>query len=70
MLDFVAHNPDGVTVWQILDFVYADDPDGGVTAHNIVSVMAMAINKQIRPQGFEIRASGGPGSLYTLIRIE
>ena len=36
MLDFVAHNPDGVTVWQILDFVYADDPDGGVTAHNIV----------------------------------
>ena len=69
MLEYLAKSPNGVTVWQILDAVYADDPNGGVTKHNIISVMAHAINKQIEPQGFKIRATGGPGSLYRLVAL-
>jgi hypothetical protein len=68
MFDYVARHPEGVTVWQILETVWADDPNGGPELHNIVSVMAKQINTKLAELGAScrIRASGGPGSLYRL----
>jgi len=70
MLEYVANHPNGVNCRQILDHVYADDPDGGPLTHHIVSTMARAINEQIKPQGWRINITGGPGSLYTLVPTE
>jgi hypothetical protein len=69
MFDYVARHPEGVTVWQILEAVWSDDPNGGPELRNIVSVMAMQINIKLEKLGFSgrIRGSGGPGSLYRLL---
>jgi hypothetical protein len=70
MVDYIARNPQGVTVWQIIDAVYADDPNGGPEDHNIVSVMAKAANKKLEGLGWRIKGTGGPGSTYSLQKVE
>jgi hypothetical protein len=70
MFDYIAAHPEGVTVWQILAYVYADDPNGGPESHNIVSVVAKQINRIVNPLGVRIKGSGGPGSRYTLQEIQ
>jgi hypothetical protein len=70
MFDYVAMHPEGVTVWQILDAVYADDPSGGPSLHNIVSVMKFGINQRLKKLGLSARivaARGGQGSVYRLV---
>jgi hypothetical protein len=69
MVDYIAKHPEGSTVWQIMDAVYADDPNGGPTEHNIVSVMATAANSKLIERGWKIKATGGPGSIYTLVKL-
>lgn len=68
--DVIARH-DGLSVWQILDLVYSSMPSGGPEDHNVVSVTCHHINKQIRPQGYEIRSNGrgGPGSVYKLVQL-
>jgi hypothetical protein len=70
MFDYIASHPEGVTVWQILDAVYADDPNGGPMTHNVVSVMKWFINVRLERLGMSARivsVRGGPGSLYRLV---
>jgi UDP-N-acetylglucosamine transferase subunit ALG13 len=70
MFDYVAGHPEGVTVWQILDAVYADDPNGGPSKHNIVSVMKFGINQKLKKLGISARivaTGGGAGSIYRLV---
>lgn len=69
MVDYIAKHPEGVTVWQILGAVYADDPNGGPEKHNLVSVMAHQANTKLIDQGWKINATGGPGSRYTLVKL-
>ena len=66
MYDFIAGHPEGVTVWQILDHVYAVDPSGVPDQPNIVSVVAKQTNRILKPFGIQIKGSGGPGSTYTV----
>jgi len=70
LVDYIAKHPEGVTVWQIIAAIYADDPNGGPEKHNIVSVMASKANKTLKELGWRIKATGGPGSLYTLVKLE
>jgi hypothetical protein len=69
MVDYLAKHPEGSTVWQILEAIYADDPSGGPEQHNIVPVMKLHANKHLHRQGWHIKSSGGPGSLYTLVKL-
>jgi hypothetical protein len=70
MFDYVAGHPEGVTVWQILDAVYADDPSGGPSRPNIVSVMKLFINRRLEKLGLSARivsTNSGTGSVYRLV---
>jgi hypothetical protein len=70
MFDYVASHPEGVTSWQILDAVYADDPAGGPDSTNVVSVTKWFINLKLKELGLSARIvseRGGPGSIYRLV---
>jgi hypothetical protein len=67
LLRVLQRAPDGLTVRQIVDVVYAnvrDDPP----AHNSVAVMARQMNRKLAPLGLRIKGTGGPGSVYRLLR--
>lgn len=66
LLDYVGQHPEGVTVWQVMAAIYADDPKGGPERHNVVSVMVKQMNHFLAPQGYRIVGSGGSGSRYYL----
>lgn len=68
LFQILRRAPDGLTCGQIIDVIYANRRDGG-PAHNIVSVMAKCINRKIVPLGLRIRGTGGPGSVYRLLRV-
>jgi hypothetical protein len=69
MLDYIASHPDGVTVPQIMDAIYADDPNGGAECRQVIPTMAFAINKQLKPIGYRVASTRGPGAIYTLVQI-
>jgi hypothetical protein len=69
LLDYLIRHPDGATVLQLMSHVYSDDRDGGPEGTNIISVMVRAINVRIEHRGFKITATGGPGSIYSLVRL-
>ena len=67
VFDYIAKHPEGVTRPQVLTHVYADDPNGGPNNENVVSVHVRNINKRL--QGMRIKAAGGPGSTYKLVKL-
>ena len=71
MVNILANRPDGLTINNLVDLVYADDPDGGpVTAPSSLNVMAHKANKQLRAQGYQIKSMWmGRGAIYRLVRI-
>lgn len=71
LLEYVLRYPEGVTRSQILDAIYADDPDGGPENQNIVAVMVKHINDILEKQKkkVRIRGSGGPGSIYRAVYL-
>lgn len=68
IFDYVGRHPEGVTVGQVMDYVYGDDPNGGPESTNIITVQAMHINRYLEKhnQPYRIRGRGGPGSVYRL----
>lgn len=60
--------PDGLRCGELIDILYAQDPDGG-PLHNIIAVMAKQINRKIAPMGLRIKGTGGPGSVYRLLQV-
>lgn len=60
--------PDGLQCYELVDILYGNDPNGG-PLHNIIAVMARQINKKIEPMGLRIKGTGGPGSVYRLLRV-
>jgi hypothetical protein len=69
LIECLRNYPNGRTVPQLMDYVYADDPDGGPEEHNIISVMVKHINSRITDYGWKIIATRGPGSTYHLKRL-
>jgi hypothetical protein len=72
LVNIVADRPDGIPINELVDQVYANDPDGGpVTGPRSVNVMIHKANKQLRPQGYQIESMWlGRGARYHLVRID
>lgn len=66
--DYVSRHPEGCDRWQIMNYVYEDDPNGGPNSTNVINVHIVQINKRLKPDGLRIWAGGGRG-LYTLSTI-
>lgn len=52
-----------------MDAIYSDDAGGGPERSNVVAVMVSHINRRLARQGYKIRGSGGPGSVYLLEEV-
>ena len=65
--DYVKAHPAGVTSDQIMDNIYADDPNGGPSGRSVVSVHVNQMNSDyLAAYGLQIRSTLGPGALFTL----
>jgi hypothetical protein len=61
----------GISGRDILDKLYADDPDGGPESFNVVSATARNTNEKLAPFGVKLRANArGPWSFWYLAMIE
>jgi hypothetical protein len=70
IVDLIANRPDGITRGEILDVVYADDPNGGPGNPNTVSVLIKHANEELAAQGWHIAPAWlGRGARYRLVRI-
>ena len=59
--------PDGIGINEIAALVYADRPnDEPNWAANSLKTCVWWANKQLRPQGYQIKSSMGPGAVYRL----
>jgi hypothetical protein len=57
LVDIVGARPDGIAIGDLVDRVYADDPDGGpLTAPRSVNVLIHRANAQLAAQGYQIKA--------------
>ena len=72
LLDIIGNRPDGISIGDLVELVYADDPDGGpVTALRSVNVMIHKANAQLAAQGYQIKAIWlGRGARYRLVRSD
>lgn len=71
IVDAIANRPDGITRGELLDRVYADDPDGGPDNPNTVAVLIKHANVDLAPQGYRIEPTWrGRGARYRLIKTE
>jgi hypothetical protein len=64
-----ASGTEGIGWRDIMSKLYADDPSGGPEGSNIISVMAIEINKKIKPFGVALTARRGPWPLWRIKNI-
>jgi hypothetical protein len=71
LVDIISNRPDGIPIGDLVDQVYADDPDGGpVTAPRSVNVMIHKANAQLLAQGYQIKSMWlGRGARYRMTKI-
>jgi hypothetical protein len=70
IVDIVGARPDGITLGELLDLVYAADPGGGPDFPNTISVTIHNANRELAPQGYRILpAWRGRGARYRLVRL-
>jgi hypothetical protein len=70
IIDLIANRPDGITRHELIDPVYAADPNGGPDCENTVSVLVHLANRELKEQGFRIPSARGSGARYRLVRSE
>lgn len=72
VLDAVEKNPQGITSDALVDYVYADDPNGG-PENARVSIRVMIYNLNVGPlydRRLKIKSDhAGAGALYQLVQI-
>jgi hypothetical protein len=70
IVDLIAGPPDGITRGELLDLVYAADPNGGPNNPNTISVLIKHANEELAAKGFRIESAWlGRGARYRLVRI-
>jgi hypothetical protein len=69
IVNLIASRPDGITRHELMDSVYASDPNGGPENPNTISVLVKRANEDLASQGYRITSDGGPGSRYHLRRL-
>jgi hypothetical protein len=68
VVDLIANRPDGITRAELLDLVYADDPNGGPDTPNTISVLVKNANAELAALGYRIEpAWRGRGARYRLV---
>ena len=69
--DTLRRAPDGLACADLTERVYADRPDGGPLSgtHSVWS-HAHRANRKLAAVGQRIVASGGPGSIYRLVKVQ
>jgi len=65
VVELIADNP-GINGAELIDRIYADDPNGGAMNRKIVSVFVHYARKQLKLDGYEIESSPGRGGGYRL----
>jgi hypothetical protein len=69
IVDAIANRPDGITINELMDVVYGDDPAGGPDTPNSLYVIIKHANEQLSDQGYQIKpAWRGRGAGYRLIK--
>jgi hypothetical protein len=66
---YFAGRPDGITIGELAELVYADRPQEPSWAANAIKGTVFYANKQLLPQGYRIKSSMGPGARYRLERV-
>jgi hypothetical protein len=70
IVELVADRPDGITRAELLNVIYAGDPNGGPETPNTVSVLIHLANQQLAEQAYRIAAAWrGRGGRYRLIKV-
>lgn len=69
IVDYIAGRPDGITIGELAELVYADRPQEPSWAANAIKGTVFYANKQLLPQGYRIKSSMGPGARYRLERV-
>jgi hypothetical protein len=70
LFELVKKFPTGISHETIRERILHTNRNGDSYGSSIVAVMANQINKKIKPWGLRIKGTGGPGSVYRLVRIE
>ena len=70
ILRLVSERRDGITTHELRDLIYATDPNGGPQLKS-VSANIWHLNKQLRPQGYEVSVQWrGRGAPYCLRKLD
>ena len=56
----------GITVPDLTEIVYNDDPNGGPESTNTIAVMKIRLNKKLASRKLVIHSTLGRGALYIL----
>jgi hypothetical protein len=64
--DFIAKRSGGVTTEELMEHIYADDPDGGPDSPKAIAVHISRMNDVLIPLGLRIASSLGRGAVYRL----
>ena len=63
-----TRSPYGITRWELMEVIYGGCPDGAKTP-NVIAVHIKRINRQLLPQGYEIKRSWmGRGNRYFMVK--
>ena len=69
LFNIMKAHPDGISAKTIHDRLFTTNRDGDPHCHNIVAVTASKLNEKIKAWGLRIKGTGGPGSVYRLVRL-
>lgn len=69
LFNLMKNNASGISAAVIKDRVFTTNRDGDPHCHNIVAVTASQVNSKIKAWGLRIKSTGGPGSVYRLVRL-
>lgn len=67
--DTIFRHP-GLLARELMEFIYADDPDGGPLSSKIISVHVVGINRRLASQGIAVHARHGSSDGYKIIKLE
>ena len=69
VLELVARRPNGISMMELVGIVYMGCREPPWAVGSVKSTV-FQMNKELKPQGYMIRARHGPGARYRLLRVE
>jgi DNA-binding response OmpR family regulator len=66
ILYYISKHP-GCEIDALMDYVYANDPDGGASTKTLYTHMHQ-LRQRLHPQGLTVQNRTGPGTTYRLVQ--